>query len=71
MDAISADQHLIRDEQSLNALYGEISAGAIAKRHNCSHIISKSLLPSSGSNSNITSPPPWIVATGATAGPVA
>jgi uncharacterized protein len=31
MDAISADQHLIRDEQSLNALYGEISAGAIAK----------------------------------------
>jgi len=31
MDAISAEQHLIRDEQSLNALYGEISAGAIAK----------------------------------------
>jgi hypothetical protein len=31
MDAISADQHLIRDEESLNALYGEISAGAIAK----------------------------------------
>src|ERR1700761_7195613 len=31
MDAISADQHLIRDEAALNALYGEISAGAIAK----------------------------------------
>jgi uncharacterized protein len=31
MDAISADPHLIRDEESLNALYGEISAGAIAK----------------------------------------
>src|ERR1700688_1899052 len=31
MDAISADQHLIRDEETLNTLYGEISAGAIAK----------------------------------------
>jgi PPOX class probable FMN-dependent enzyme len=31
MDAISAEQHLIRDEATLNALYGEISAGAIAK----------------------------------------
>jgi PPOX class probable FMN-dependent enzyme len=31
MDAISAGRHLIRDEESLNALYGEISAGAIAK----------------------------------------
>src|SRR5271170_3610514 len=31
MDAISADQHLIRDEESLNSLYGEVSAGAIAK----------------------------------------
>ena len=31
MDAISAEQHLIRDEESLNALYGEISPGAIAK----------------------------------------
>ncbi len=31
MDAISADRHLIRDEASLNALYGEVSAGAIAK----------------------------------------
>src|SRR5579864_7798251 len=31
MDAISADQHLIRDEAALNALYGEVSAGAIAK----------------------------------------
>ena len=31
MDAISTDHHLIRDEDALNALYGEISAGAIAK----------------------------------------
>src|ERR1700684_1820070 len=31
MDAISADQHLIRDEATLNTLYGEVSAGAIAK----------------------------------------
>ena len=31
MDAISAGRHLIRDEESLNAIYGEISAGAIAK----------------------------------------
>ncbi len=31
MDAISADQHLIRDEDTLNALYGEISPGAILK----------------------------------------
>jgi uncharacterized protein len=31
MDAISADQHLIRDEATLNTLYGEISPGAIAK----------------------------------------
>jgi PPOX class probable FMN-dependent enzyme len=31
MDAISAEQHLIRDEDALNALYGEISPGAIAK----------------------------------------
>lgn len=31
MDAISADQYLIRDEATLNTLYGEISAGAIAK----------------------------------------
>jgi len=31
MDAISADRHLIRDEESLNTLYGEISEGAILK----------------------------------------
>jgi PPOX class probable FMN-dependent enzyme len=31
MDAITAEQHLIRDEATLNALYGEVSAGAIAK----------------------------------------
>src|SRR5580692_5523343 len=31
MDAISADRYLIRDETTLDALYGEISAGAIAK----------------------------------------
>src|SRR4051812_25929046 len=31
MDAITADQHLIRDEESLNALYREINPGAIAK----------------------------------------
>ena len=31
MDAISADQHVIRDEATLTALYGEVSAGAIAK----------------------------------------
>ena len=31
MDAITSDQHLIRDEAGLNALYGEISTGAIAK----------------------------------------
>ena len=31
MDAISAEQHLIRDEATLTALYGEVSAGAIAK----------------------------------------
>jgi PPOX class probable FMN-dependent enzyme len=31
MDAISAGQHLIRDEESLGALYGEVSAGAMAK----------------------------------------
>jgi PPOX class probable FMN-dependent enzyme len=31
MDAISADQYLIRDEAALNALYGEISPAAIAK----------------------------------------
>jgi uncharacterized protein len=31
MDAISTEQHLIRDEDALNALYGEISPGAIAK----------------------------------------
>jgi PPOX class probable FMN-dependent enzyme len=30
-DALSAQQHLIRDEDTLNALYGEISPGAIAK----------------------------------------
>src|ERR1700721_1753871 len=37
MDAISADQHLIRDEESLNALYGEFSAGAIAKEIDSTH----------------------------------
>src|ERR1051326_3713997 len=31
MDAISAEQHLIRDEATLAALYGEVSPGAIAK----------------------------------------
>ena len=31
MDAISADQYQIRDEATLNTLYGEISPGAIAK----------------------------------------
>ena len=31
MDAISAEQHVIRDEDTLNTLYGEVSAGAIAK----------------------------------------
>jgi PPOX class probable FMN-dependent enzyme len=31
MDAISAEQHVIRDEATLTALYGEVSAGAIAK----------------------------------------
>ncbi len=31
MDATSADQHLIRDEATLNTLYGDVSAGAIAK----------------------------------------
>jgi hypothetical protein len=31
MDAISTEQYLIRDEESLNELYGEVSAGAIAK----------------------------------------
>jgi PPOX class probable FMN-dependent enzyme len=31
MDAISAEHHLIRDEATLNALYGEISTAAIAK----------------------------------------
>ena len=31
MDAITSDQHLIRDEAGIDALYGEISAGAIAK----------------------------------------
>jgi PPOX class probable FMN-dependent enzyme len=31
MDAISADQHIIRDEATLSTLYGEVSAGAIAK----------------------------------------
>ena len=31
MDAISGEQYLIRDEAALNALYGEISPGAIAK----------------------------------------
>jgi hypothetical protein len=31
MDAISAEHHQIRDEAALDALYGEISAGAIAK----------------------------------------
>lgn len=31
MDAIPADPYLIRDEAALNELYGEISAGAIAK----------------------------------------
>ena len=31
MDVLSAEHHLIRDEDSLNALYGEISPGAIAK----------------------------------------
>src|ERR1700738_3724178 len=31
MDAIAAEQHLIRDDATLNALYGEISPGAIAK----------------------------------------
>jgi PPOX class probable FMN-dependent enzyme len=31
MDAISADQYLIRDEETLNTLYGEIFPGAIAK----------------------------------------
>jgi PPOX class probable FMN-dependent enzyme len=31
MDAISAEQHLIRDEATLDTLYGEVSAGAIAK----------------------------------------
>jgi PPOX class probable FMN-dependent enzyme len=30
-NALSAQQHLIRDEDTLNALYGEISPGAIAK----------------------------------------
>jgi hypothetical protein len=31
MDAISADQHIIRDEATLTALYGEVSTGAILK----------------------------------------
>ena len=31
MDVLSAEHHLIRDEDSLNALYGEIPAGALAK----------------------------------------
>jgi len=31
MDAISADHHIIRDEATLSTLYGEVSAGAIAK----------------------------------------
>jgi PPOX class probable FMN-dependent enzyme len=31
MDAISADRHLIRDEGTLDALYGEISPGALMK----------------------------------------
>jgi hypothetical protein len=31
MDAIAADQHVIRDDDELTALYGEISPGAIAK----------------------------------------
>ena len=31
MDAISAEQHLIRDEATLDQLYGEINPGSIAK----------------------------------------
>jgi len=31
MDAISAEHHIIRDEATLSTLYGEVSAGAIAK----------------------------------------
>ena len=31
MDAITTDHHIIRDEAALSALYGEVSAGAIAK----------------------------------------
>jgi uncharacterized protein len=31
MDAMSADQYTIRDEETLNALYGEVSPAAIAK----------------------------------------
>jgi PPOX class probable FMN-dependent enzyme len=31
MDAISAERHLIRDEATLDALYGEVNPGSIAK----------------------------------------
>src|ERR1700742_3335823 len=47
MDAISADHHLIRDEAALNTLYGEISAGAIAKEIDYIHPHYRSMIEAS------------------------
>lgn len=37
MDAMTGEDHLIRDEAALDALYGEVSPGAIAKEINYIH----------------------------------
>jgi PPOX class probable FMN-dependent enzyme len=37
MDAISADQHLVRDEATLDALYGEINPGSLLKETDYIH----------------------------------
>src|SRR5471032_3329879 len=47
MDAITADQHLIRDEDALNALYGEINPGSIAKEVDFIHPHYRALIEAS------------------------
>jgi PPOX class probable FMN-dependent enzyme len=47
MDAITADQHLIRDEDALNALYGEINPGSIAKEVDYIHPHYRALIEAS------------------------
>jgi PPOX class probable FMN-dependent enzyme len=47
MDAISADQHIIRDEAALNTLYGEVSEGAILKEIDYIHVHYRAMIEAS------------------------